>query len=56
MLTILPDFSMRLAISVEEEEADALLCFDSRRMDENAAANLLSQIRENLEAPLRLLA
>jgi pyruvate/2-oxoglutarate dehydrogenase complex dihydrolipoamide acyltransferase (E2) component len=56
MLSLLPDFSMRLAISVEEEEADALLYFDSRRIDENAAANLLSQIRENLEAPLRLLA
>jgi hypothetical protein len=56
MLSLLPDFSMRLAISVQEEEADALLCFDSRRVDESAAANMLSQIREDLEAPLRLLA
>jgi hypothetical protein len=56
MLSLLPGFSMRLAVSVLDGQADVLLCFDADKIDEHSAATLLSRMREDLEAPLRLLA
>jgi hypothetical protein len=45
-----------LSVAGESGAAEALLSFDSDRVDEDAAARLLGRIRDGLETPLRLLA
>ena len=48
--------AMRLVLTVEAGQGEALLSFDSATVSEDAAAELLSRFKGYIEKPLRLLA
>jgi pyruvate dehydrogenase E2 component (dihydrolipoamide acetyltransferase) len=51
-----PGYKMRLILSGDDGIADCLLAFDAASIDEDLAVDFLARLKDDLEAPLRLLA